>query len=354
MMKAVILVGGKGTRLRPLTNNLTKAMVPVLNRPFLEHALRYLKKHGVDEVILAMGYLPDPIQEYFGDGSRLGIKLIYMVEETPLGTAGAVKNAEQLLDDTFVVLNGDILTNIDLTAMIKRHFEVRPRASIALTRVDNPTLYGVVETDSSEMVKRFIEKPAPDKVTSHMINAGIYILEPDVLKNVPPATPFMFERQVFPTLLENGQPVLSYPSDAYWIDIGTPEKYLKVHFDLLLAWDSSLRKIRIEGRSKIDPGAVIEGPVLIAGDCVVEEQAQLKGPVVLGAGCYLAKEAVVEGAVLWPNSRVGRGALLTNSILGANSVIEDGVSIPESCVLGDNIVVDTECRLKKGGRLPAE
>lgn len=353
-MKAVILVGGKGTRLRPLTNNRTKAMVPVLNKPFLEHALRYLKQHGIDEVILAMGYLPDAIQEYFGDGADIGVKLTYSVEDIPLGTAGAVKNAEQFLDDTFVVLNGDIITEINLAAMLKRHLEIRPRVSIALTRVDNPTLYGVVETNEAGMVRRFIEKPSWDRVTSHMINAGIYIIEPEVLQRVPPSTPFMFEHGVFPSLLENGEPVLSYPSDAYWIDIGTPEKYLKVHHDLLLAWNKGLGKMRIEGHSEIDPGARVDGPVLIAGNCVIEKEARVKGPVVLGPGCYLAREAVVTGAVIWHNSRVGKGARLTNCIIGSNTYVMDGCCVPENCVLGDNAVITPDNKLNCGERFPAD
>ena len=171
-MKAVILIGGEGTRLQPLTCNIPKAMVPILNRPFMEHLLCYLEKHGVMDVILAMGYLPDPIQNCLGDGAQFGVKLTYLVEEAPLGTAGAVKNAEQYLDGPFIVFNGDILTEIDLTAMVERHQEIKPKVSIALTPVDNPTIYGVVETDARGMVKRFVEKPSWDGVTTNMINAG--------------------------------------------------------------------------------------------------------------------------------------------------------------------------------------
>ena len=261
-MKAIILIGGEGTRLRPMTCNTPKAVVPILNRPFLEHLLLYLEKHGVTDVILAMGYLPDPVQKCLGDGSQLGVRITYVVEESPLGTAGAVKNAESFIDGAFIVLNGDIITEIDLTDMIKRHQEIEPKASIALTPVDNPTVYGVVETDASGMVQRFVEKPGWDKVTTNMINAGIYILEPEVLAHVPASTHSMFERHLFPLLLEMGEPILSYPSDAYWIDIGTPEQYLKANHDLLLAWGD--RAVHITGQSEIHPQAQIEGPVLIA------------------------------------------------------------------------------------------
>ncbi|MBM4432912.1 MAG: NDP-sugar synthase, partial [Chloroflexi bacterium] len=257
-MKVIMLVGGEGTRLRPLTCNITKAMVPILNRPFLEHAIRYFKKHGIEEIILAMGYLPQAIQNYFGDGARLDVRLTYLVEEKPLGTAGAVKNAESLLDEAFIVFNGDVLTEIDLTAMIKRHKKTKPEASIALTPVDNPTIYGVVETDKHGWVKRFVEKPTWDKVTSNMINAGIYILEPEVLKYIPAATHCMFENYLFPLLLERNEPIFAYPSEAYWIDIGTPEKYLKANHDLLTMRYG--KKVQTEGKAEIHPHAQVTGP----------------------------------------------------------------------------------------------
>ncbi|MFC1869763.1 sugar phosphate nucleotidyltransferase [Chloroflexota bacterium] len=348
-MKAVILVGGEGTRLRPLTCNIPKAMVPILNRPFLEHLLRYLEKHGVRDVILAMGYNPDPIRSHLGDGAQFGVRLTYLVEESPLGTAGAVKNAEPLLDGPCVVFNGDILTEIDLTAMIKRHQAIKPRASIALTPVDNPTIYGVVETDARGMVQRFVEKPGWDEVTSNMINAGIYILEPEVLAHIPASTPFMFEHHVFPPLLKAGEPILSYPSDAYWIDIGTPEKYMQVHHDLLLR--SGNTGIQTEGESHIHPAARIEGPVLYGEECVIAEDAEIRGPVVLGPRCQIAKGAVIAGAILWESSQVKEGAMLRNCVIGSHSCVQKGCRILEDCVLGDNVTVGRGSTLAPGTRL---
>ena len=348
-MKAVILVGGEGTRLRPLTCNTPKAMVPILNRPFLEHLLGYLKKHGITDAILAMGYLPDPIQSCLGDGTQLGIRLTYVVEESPLGTAGAVKNAESFLDGPSVVFNGDILTEIDLTAMIKRHKEVRPKVSIALTPVDNPTIYGVVETDARGMVQRFVEKPTWDKVTTKMINAGIYIVEPEVLAHIPASTPSMFENYLFPQLLEMGEPILGYPSDAYWIDIGTPEKYLKANHDLLLQRGN--RDIQTEGQSQFHPTAQIEGPMLIAEGCIIAEGAKLKGPAVLGPHCEIGMGAVVEGAVLWHHSRVGEKAVLKNCIVCSHSYVERGSHVPDNCVLGEGVTVASGQILTKGDKV---
>lgn len=329
-MKAVILIGGEGTRLRPLTSTTPKAMVPILNRPFMEHLLCYLKKHGIRETILAMGYLPDPIQSCFGDGTQLGVRMTYLVEESPLGTAGAVKNAESFLNEPFIVLNGDILTEIDLADMIKRHQKIKSKASIALTPVDNPIVYGVVETDAAGTVKRFVEKPSWDKVTSNMINAGIYILEPEVLAHIPASTPYMFEHHLFPLLLEIGEPILSYPSDAYWIDIGTPEKYLKANHDLLLRWGSA--DVRTEGKSQIHSTARIEGPVLIGERCNIAANVHIKGPTVLGPRCRIAKGAVIEGTVLWEGSKVAEKTVLKNCVVGPFGCIENSCHILEDRV----------------------
>jgi len=338
-MKAVILVGGEGTRLRPLTCNTPKAIVPILNRPFLEHLLDYLKGHEINDAILAMGYLPDPIQSCLGDGSQLGVRLTYLVEESPLGTAGAVKNAESYLDGPFIVFNGDIITEIDLTTMLKWHKKVKPKVSIALTPVDNPTIYGVVETDAAGMVQRFVEKPSWDKVTTNMINAGIYILEPEILLHIPSSAPSMFENYLFPRLLEMGEPILGYPSDAYWIDIGTPEKYLKANHDLLLKWSPGY--IRVDANSHIHPTVQIGGPVLIGNGCTIAEDVRIIGPAVLGRKCQVDKGALIDGAVLWDGVRVGEASILRNCVICADSYIQEKCHIPEGCVLGDNVRVES-------------
>ena len=196
-MKAVILVGGQGTRLYPLTCNIPKAMVPVLNIPFLEHVIHHLSKHQVKDIILAQGHLSQSIESYLGDGSQLGVRLSYLVEDTPLGTAGAIKNAERYLDETFLVLNGDIFTDLNITALIDSHLKRKAKVTIALTPVDDPTIYGVVETNTSGRISRFLEKPTWNEVTTNMINAGTYALEPDVLTRIPPQTNVSIERETF-------------------------------------------------------------------------------------------------------------------------------------------------------------
>lgn len=340
-MKAVILAGGEATRLRPLSCNIPKIMVPVLNRPFFEHLIGYLKKQKIIDIILAIGKPPDQIQSYFGDGSDFGVKIAYSVETFPMGTAGAVKNAERFLGAPFLVFNGDIFTNIDLRSMIGLHGQRKASVSIALTPVDDPTAYGVVETDADGRVKRFLEKPKRDEVITNMINAGIYILAPDILSYIPPDAFSMFERDVFPLVLERREAIYAYSFEAFWTDVGTPEKYLKLHHDLLAG-----EGIRFEGESFVHPSAEIKGSVIIGQGCSVDKNCIVIGPAVLGSGCQIEEAALVEGAVLWQNCKVGKGTKLRNCILASNCYVEEGSEVWDNCVLGDNV------RIGKGNKLP--
>jgi mannose-1-phosphate guanylyltransferase len=349
-MKAVILVGGEATRLRPLTCNTPKIMIPVLNRPFFEHLAGYLKKHNVIDIILAVGKSSEQIQDYFGDGSKLGIRLTYSIENIPLGTAGAVKNAERFLDDSFIVLNGDIFTDIDLGRMMRLHRKNKAIASLALTPVEDPTIYGVVETDSEDRVRRFIEKPSRDKVTTNMINAGIYILDPDILSHIAPNTFSMFERDVFPPLLEKGQVIHGYPFQDYWIDIGTPDKYLKLHHDLLGRCPGN-KGIRFEGESFVHSSARIEGPATIGGGCFIDNSCIVKGPVVLGARCHIEEGAVVEGAVLWQDCHIGRGAKLRNCLVACGCHVGEESEILDESILGDDVLVGRGSELSRGTKI---
>jgi len=341
-MKAVILVGGEGTRLRPLTINRPKPMVPILNRPFLEHMIAYLKKHDIDDVVLALCYLPGSIQDHFGDGSDFGVRLTYVTEDSPLGTAGAVKNVERHLEETFFVFNGDIFTDLDLTEMMELHRERRARVTIALTPVENPTIYGVVETDTDGRVRRFMEKPSPDAVTTNMINAGTYIIEPEALGSIPNGCFCMFERELFPKLVETGEPVYSHRSDAYWIDIGTPDKYLQLHHDLLhkqAASASPGEETCVEGDCDIHPAAKLEGPVLIGRDCVIGPGVTVRGPSVVGPGCQVGADSLIDRVVVWKNTRFGRGVRARECVIAENVFLGDRSQIMERSILGDNVVV---------------
>src|SRR5205809_1079574 len=236
VMKAILLAGGKGTRLRPLTVHTPKPIVPIFDRPFLHYQLDLLKQvPEIDEVILSLNYQPRRIEEIFGDGSESGLAIRYVVEPAPLGTGGAVRYAGESLHDSVLVFNGDVLTEVDLGAVIALHRERKAKATIVLTPVDNPSAYGLVETDESGNVKRFLEKPGPNDSTSssNMINAGIYVLEPDTFDRIPKDTPWSIERSFFPSLVERGETFVAYANRGYWIDIGTPEKYIQVHQDIM-------------------------------------------------------------------------------------------------------------------------
>jgi Nucleoside-diphosphate-sugar pyrophosphorylase involved in lipopolysaccharide biosynthesis/translation initiation factor 2B, gamma/epsilon subunits (eIF-2Bgamma/eIF-2Bepsilon) len=325
-------------------------MVPVLNRPFLEHLVSYLKGHNIVDIMLAMGKSSDAIQSYFGDGSNFGVKIAYSVENSPLGTAGAVRNAQRFLDETFIVFNGDIFTSIDLTSMMTLHHERGARVSIALTPVDDPTAYGVVETNAEDKVKRFVEKPKHDEVTTNMINAGIYILEPEILDNIPSGAFFMFERDVFPPLLEKGQAIYGYPSQDYWIDIGTPEKYLRLNHDLLYRHVGN-KSIKFEGEVFVHSSARIEGPAMIGEGCSIGQDSVVRGPVTLGARCQIGEGAMVEGALLWQDCKVGKKARLRNCLVASRCYIGAESEVLDGCILGDDVVIEKGNRLSKGIRI---
>jgi mannose-1-phosphate guanylyltransferase len=346
-MKAVILVGGEATRLRPLTCNTPKIMVPVLNRPFFEHLVGYLKAHNIIDIVLAVGKSPEQIQDYFGDGSKFGVTIAYSIEDSPMGTAGAVKNAERFLDDSFIVFNGDIFTDIDLSAMMRLHSKNKAMASLALTPVENPTIYGVVETDSHGRVKRFLEKPSWDKVTTNMINAGIYILEPDILSYIAPKAFSMFEHDVFPPLLEREQAIYGYPFQDYWIDIGTPDKYLKLQHDLLQRYVGD-KGVKFQGESFVHFSAQIEGPAIIGEACSIDTNAIVRGPTVLGTRCRVEEGAVMERVILWQDCQIGKRAKLRDCVVASGCYIGDESEILDDCVLGDDVRIGKGSKLSNG------
>ena len=267
-MKAILLAGGKGTRLRPLTLHTPKPIVPIFNRPFLHYQIDLLKQvPGLNEVILSLNYQPRRIEDVFGDGRSVGLPIRYLVEPQPLGTGGAIKFTEPYLDGPVIVFNGDVLTEIDLNAVLALHRSRKAKATIVLTPVENPTAYGLVETAPDGAVQRFLEKPKPDEITTNNINAGIYVLEPDTFDRIPKDTPYSIERSYFPSLVERGETFVAYVYEGYWIDIGTPEKYTQVHRDIMSgafsaapfagAKDARDRRRREDRGRRRRPGAVL-------------------------------------------------------------------------------------------------
>ena len=344
-VKAVILVGGEGTRLRPLTSSVPKPMVPVLNKPFLEHVFKHLSSHGIRDIVLALCYLPDNIQSYFGDGSDFGIHLTYVVEDFPLGTAGAVKNVSDHIDSTFLVLNGDVFTDLDITSMVALHKDKGAVATIALTPVEDPSAYGVVDTDADGRVKSFIEKPKREEAPANMINAGTYVLEPDVLKHVEPHTFCMFENYLFPLLLDTGELVYAYPSDAYWIDIGTPEKYASLNQHLLSG------DYEIDSSCNIHHSAKITGAVQFGSNCTVESNVMVEGPTVIGDRCVIKRNSVIKEAIIWPDTIIEEGTRIENSIVGDGCHIGAGACVIDGVVLGGKVVVGSGCVISRNARV---
>jgi len=347
-MKAILLAGGKGTRLRPLTIHTPKPIVPIFERPFLHYQLDLLKQvPEIDEVILSLNYQPRRIEEIFGDGGDSGIGIRYVVEPAPLGTAGAVRYAGESLHESVVVFNGDVLTQVDLAAVIALHRERKARATIVLTPVDNPTAYGLVETDAAGNVQRFLEKPNADEITCDTINAGIYILEPDTFDRIPKDMPWSIERSFFPSLIERKETFVAYVYRGYWIDIGTPEKYMQVHRDIMDGRYHAAPFNGAAGRAWVSPDARIEEGVTIEGPCFVDEGAIVKtgariGPYsVVGRQCHIEEHAAIDQAILWANTRVSQEAVVRRSIvgrqchIGRSAIVEDGVVLGDKSVLTD-------------------
>lgn len=337
-MKALILVGGLGTRLRPLSVNTPKAMMPVLNVPFMGHVVGRLVRHGVTEVIFTRGHLAGQMERYFGNGSGFGVKVTYVDETRPLGTAGGIKNCQSLLgDSTFLVLNGDVYSRIDYTAMLRVHREKGAMATIALTAVDNPAAFGLVETESDGCIRRFIEKPKADEITTNMINAGCYLLEPAVLDYIPEDTAVSIERQTFQSLLADARLFCGFDiSGTYWIDMGNREKYFQLNTDLLAAADEV--QVCCGKGSEIAPSACINGSVIIGDNCCIEAGAVINGPAVIGdAGC-IGSGAVISDSIIWSGVTIGGGAAVNRSIIADRCSIGSGARI-EGTALADGVFV---------------
>lgn len=342
-MKAILLAGGQGTRLRPLTLNTPKPVVPIFGRPFLHYQIdRILQVPEIDEVILSLNYQPERIEAVLGDGPSLGVRIRYVVEPIPLGTAGGIKFASRGVDETVVVFNGDVLTEIDLAAVVAHHRERRALATIVLTPVDNPMAYGLVETDGAGNVSRFVEKPDPSQITTNLINAGIYVLEPRTFDRIPDDVPWSIERRYFPSLVERGETFAAYVYGGYWIDIGTPAKYTQVHRDVLDGrFDAAPFTARSTERVVVSPdvrkgsGVTIRGPVFIDRDVTIDDGVTIGPRAVVGRGCRIGANTTIEESILWPGCSVGPGSTVTGAVLGRSCAVGASVSVGAGTLLGD-------------------
>jgi mannose-1-phosphate guanylyltransferase len=334
-MQALILVGGEGTRLRPLTSLMPKPIVPLVDRPFMAFMLEWLARHGVDDVIMSCGFLATQVREVLGDGSRYGVALRFVEEPEPRGTAGALKYAEEFLQERFLMLNGDVLSDMDLSAQIAAHERNGARATLALVAVEDPSPYGLVRQNDDDSVREFVEKPRPEQIDSNFISAGAYVLERDVVDMIPPDRRVSIEHEIWPELVGAG--LFAYRHDAYWLDIGKPETYLQATYDILGG--------AVETSVSADGGTVVGAGCQVAPDAAVGPLSVLGDGVVIGAGSRVERSVVLDRAT------IGAGCTISDSIVGPGAVIGDGTIVSERAVLGEAVTLGADNVLAGGIRV---
>lgn len=358
-MKAVIMAGGSGTRLRPLTSNLPKPMVPVVNKPIAEHIVNLLKQHGFKDIIFTLHYLPDAVRDYFGDGTDFNMRIKYSVEEgSPLGTAGCVKAIQDELDSTFIVISGDSLTDIDLTEALRFHKQNESKATIVLKRVENPLEYGVVITDADYRIQRFVEKPGASEIFSDTVNTGIYILEPEVMLYAIMGREQDFSNDLFPLLLLRNERLYGYVADGYWCDIGNLQVYRQAHKDVLdgkvkISMDSPQMSDRIwigEG-TQIDPTAKLEAPLLIGKNCRIGRETEIEPFTVIGDNVVVQEKASLKRPIIWSNTYVGNQAALRACVVCNNATIHNSAELLEGAIIGANSSIGQEAQVNPDVRI---
>lgn len=353
-MQAVILVGGEGTRLRPLTSTVPKPVVPLVDRPFIAYMLEWLNRHGVDDVVMSCGFLATAVRNVLGDGSAYGVRLRFVEEPEPRGTAGALKYAEDMLDERFLMLNGDVLTDIDLTAQIAQHEETGATGTLALVPVEDPSNYGLVHLHEDKSVREFVEKPSADQIDTRLISAGAYVLERSVLDLIAADQNVSIEREVWPQLVGHG--LYGFAAEAYWLDIGTPERYLQATFDILegnvatevatLLGDTYLAVgERVEAEGRIVP------PALVDRGCTIARGAHVGSLVVLGEGVRVGEGSTIERSVVLNGAQIGRSCVLRDCIVAAGVRIGDGSTVSGGAVLGEGVTVGARNVLTRGVRV---
>ncbi len=353
-MQAVILVGGEGTRLRPLTSTVPKPVVPLVDRPFISFMLEWLCEHGIDDVIMSCGFLASGVHNVLGDGSAYGVKLRFVEEPDPRGTAGALKFAETMLDERFLMLNGDVLTDIDLSSQIDQHERSGARATLALVPVEDPSAYGLVHLHDDHSVRDFVEKPSSDSIDTNLISAGAYVLERSVLELIEPSRNVSIEREIWPQLIGNG--LYGFASDSYWLDIGTPERYLQATFDILEGnVQTSVRERLGDSYLSVSDGAEILGraipPAMIGSGAQIAEGAHVGSLVVLGQDVKVGPNAVVERAVILNGTEIADGCVLRDCIVAGGCRIGKDTQVLDGAVLGEGVTVGADNVIAGGARI---
>ena len=347
-MKAVVMAGGEGTRLRPLTSSRPKPLVPILNKPCMQHTIELLKRYGITDIVVTLYYLADEIEGYFGDGSELGVNLIYTVEDTPLGTAGSVKKAEEYLkDDTFIIVSGDALTDLDVEKALAFHREKQSVATLVLQHVDNPLEFGVVITDDNGRIRRFLEKPSWGEVFSDTVNTGMYILEPSIFEYMQPDKSYDWSQDIFPQILAEEKPMFGYVLGEYWTDVGSLQQYRQAQYEML----GGMTKLPIEGRreggdiwigagTEIDPNVRLIGPLCIGKNCRIKADAHIGPDTVVGDNCLIEEGAILQKAIVWDSNYIGARSRLTGCTVCFRSTIKEDVDIQEGAVVGDRCHIE--------------
>ena len=359
-MRAVVMAGGEGSRLRPLTLERPKPMLPVVNRPVLGHILYLLKQHGIVDVVITLQYLAAQIQDYFGDGKALGMNIEYVIEESPLGTAGSVKNAQQYLadDEPFLVISGDALTDFDLTALVAYHQERRALLTLALYHVPDPLEYGVINVHEDGRVAQFLEKPRWGAVTSDTVNTGIYVVQPEVLRRIPTDREVDWSQHIFPQMLAGGEPLYGYIADGYWCDIGTLNEYRRANADLLNGvlnlgelGQKSGSGIWTGGAVQIAPDAQIFGPVYLGEEVQVKSGVEIHGPAVIRDFTVLDNRSHIHRSIIWRNCYIGEGVQLRGAIIGRQCSIKARANVFEGAVLANGSVIGEDAVIQSGVKL---
>lgn len=341
-MKAIMLIGGLGTRLRPFTLTTPKPLLPILNKPFLVYQIESLRSNGIKEIVLCTSYHPRAFRSTFREGRSLGVRLAYVHEASPLGTGGGIKNAEPFVDGTTLICNGDILMNLRVPDLLRFHRKMNSIATIAMTRVKNPSAYGLVETDATGRIRRFCEKPSPNEISCHTINAGVYLFEPEMFQYIPKGIPSSIERDIFPSLLKMGTRMYGKIIRGYWLDVGTVSKYRQAHEDMLSGRYSVTIKGRRVNRSaflgqkvRYNGAVSFSGKVLIGDHTTIENGVRISGPTVIGRRCRIGKNSIIRRSILMDSTTVGGSCRMHAATIGNGVTIGSHTHLRDGAVIGD-------------------
>ncbi len=346
-MKALLLIGGFGTRMRPFTLTTPKALLPVVNIPFIKYQFHLLKKYNIDEVILGVGYKGEEFKKIVNIGKKMGLKVYLSYESKPLGTAGGIRNAYKFLKgkEPFFVFNGDILADFNLEKILNFHKEKNAYVTIGLVKVDNPSAFGLVITDENGKITKFIEKPKAEEIVSDTINAGVYVFQPEVLEEIPPGKNVSVEKETFPQILEKGKEMFGYVHYGYWLDVGTIDKFKKANFDVLdgkisLAYKGSERNVEVDPSSSVPGNILVDGKLVVGKNVMVKNGLKIEGKVIVGEDCFIGENCEIENSIIFRKTIIGNNCKIKNSIIGSEVIIKDNCDIKNISLADRSLIYD--------------